>query len=93
MNVAKQLVCISFLVISLAGVSLLLSTASACTGIVLKSQNEDAVYGRTQEWGAFDLNSRLVVVPRGTAFKGHTPDGKPGHQWEAKYGVVAIDAI
>ena len=93
MNVVNKLVVSSFLIFALACIGLLPSTASACTGIVLKAQNGDAVYGRTQEWGAFDLNSRLVVVPRGTAFKGHTPDGKPGYQWKSKYGIVALDAI
>ena len=51
------------------------------------------MYGRTQEWGSFDLNSRLVIVPRGYEFQGHTPDGKPGYRWKARYGVVGLDAI
>jgi choloylglycine hydrolase len=45
------------------------------------------------EWGAFDLNSRVVIVPREYAFQGHTPDGKPGYRWKARYGVVGLDAL
>ena len=44
-------------------------------------------------WRTFDLNSRLVVIPRGHGFTGHTPDGKPGVRWKAEYGVVGLDAL
>lgn len=70
-----------------------LSALQACTGITLKARDGAVLYGRTVEWGAFELHSRLVVVPRGHAFIGHTPDGKPGLQWKSKYGVVGIDAL
>ena len=55
--------------------------ACACTGITLKAKDGAVVYGRTMEWGTFDLRSRVVVVPRGYSFTGHTPDGKPGITW------------
>ncbi len=67
--------------------------AFPCTSFVLKAEDGAAVYGRTMEWGAFDLNSRLVIVPRGYKFNGHTPDGKAGLHWEGRYGVVGLDAI
>jgi len=67
--------------------------ASACTSIVLKAEDGAAVYGRTMEWGAFDLNSRVAVVPSGHEFQGLTPDGKPGLRWKAKYGLVGLDAL
>ena len=66
---------------------------SACTGITLKAADGAVVYGRTMEWGEFDLNSRVAIVPRGHAFTGQTPDGKPGFAWKAKYGVVGLDAL
>ena len=66
---------------------------SACTGIILKAGDGAVVYGRTMEWGSFDLNSRLVIVPRGYKYAGHTPDGKPGKNWQGKYGVAGIDAV
>lgn len=65
----------------------------ACTGITLKAADGSVVFGRTLEWGSFDLKSRLAIVPRGKEFVGTTPDGKPGLKWQGKYGVVAIDAV
>ena len=37
----------------------------SCTGITLKAGDGAVVYGRTMEWGSFDLDSRVVIVPRG----------------------------
>ena len=65
----------------------------ACTGIALKAKDGAWVYGRTMEWGTFDLKSRLVIVPRGYNFTGHTPDGKPGITWQGTHGVVGLDAV
>jgi choloylglycine hydrolase len=65
----------------------------ACTGITLRAADGAVVYGRTMEWGSFDLHSRLVVVPRGYKYTGHTPDGKPGFAWQGKYGVVGLDGV
>ena len=66
---------------------------NACTGIMLKAKDNTVVYGRTMEWGAFDLNSRVAIVPRGYSFTGQTPDGFNGRQWKTKYGFVAIDIL
>ena len=38
--------------------------AEACTGITLQAKDGAVVFGRTMEWGTFDLKSRLVVIPR-----------------------------
>jgi len=73
--------------------ALIAHPASACTSFILKAEDGATVYGRTMEWGAFDLHSRLVIIPRGHQFQGHTPDGKPGHRWKARYGAVALDAL
>lgn len=67
--------------------------AEACTGIRLLAEDGSAVYGRTMEWGTFDLNSRVAIVPRGYAFTGLTPDGHNGRHWQAKYGFVGIDML
>jgi len=66
---------------------------NACTGITLIGADGTVVFGRTCEWGAFDLKSRLAVIPRGLEFVGHTPDGKPGIKWKTKYGVVVFDGL
>ena len=67
--------------------------ALACTSIALEAEDGAVVYGRTMEWGSFDLNSRVAIVPRGYEFEAHTPDGKPGLKWKARYGTVALDAL
>jgi choloylglycine hydrolase len=69
------------------------STSRACTGITLRAADGAVVYGRTMEWGSFDLKSRVVVIPRGYTFTAHTPDGKPGMTWKTKYGVVGLDCV
>lgn len=70
-----------------------IAPVNACTGIRLLSEDGGSVYGRTMEWGAFDLNSRVAIVPRGYSFTGLTPDGYNGKKWKAKYGVVGLDML
>lgn len=65
----------------------------ACTGITLKAKDGAVVFGRTMEWGSFDLKSRLVVVPRGYEYKSHLEDGKFGKTWKTVYGAVGLDAV
>jgi choloylglycine hydrolase len=65
----------------------------ACTGITLKARDGTVMFGRTLEWGPFDLKSRLIVVPRGHKFTSKTPDGSPGQSWITKYGVVGVDGV
>ncbi len=65
----------------------------ACTGITLKAKDGSVVYGRTMEWGTFDLNSQVVIYPRGYKFTAHTPDKKPGLTWEGRYGFVGLDGL
>jgi choloylglycine hydrolase len=87
--------CFSSVVIAaLAAVSLWShGVAYACTGIALTAGDGAVVFGRTLEWGAFDLKSRLVVVPRGYEFTSKTPDGNTGMRWQGQYGVVGLDAL
>lgn len=70
-----------------------LADVRACTGITLKAKDGAVVYGRTMEWGTFDLHSRVVFVPRGFQFSGHTPDQKPGMTWTGKHGIAGLDAV
>ncbi len=65
----------------------------ACTGIRLKAKDGGVVYGRTMEWGAFDLNSRVAIIPHGYVFIGLTPDGNNGKKYRAKYGIVGLDMV
>jgi choloylglycine hydrolase len=66
---------------------------AACTGITLRAKDGTVVFGRTLEWGSFDLKSRLMIIPRGYKFSAGTPDGKPGMAWQGKFGVVGINAV
>lgn len=70
-----------------------ITAAEACTGIRLVAQDGSVTYGRTMEWGAFDLNSRVAIIPRGFEFTGTTPEGLNGKTWTTKFGVVAMDLI
>jgi choloylglycine hydrolase len=65
----------------------------ACTGITLRAKDGAVVFGRTMEWGSFDLNSRLVIVPRGYKFTSRLDDDKPGFTWIGTYGVAGVDAV
>ncbi len=70
-----------------------MTTVDACTGIKLSATDKGVVYGRTMEWGTFDLHSRVTIIPQGKVFTGTTPNGKTGYKWKAKYGVVGLDMI
>ena len=80
-------------VFATAVISLAATPALACAGITLTAADGSVVYGRTLEWGAFDLNSRDMIVPRGQEFRAPMEDGAPGMTFEAKYGFVAIDGL
>lgn len=63
-----------------------------CTSFVIKAQDGSPLYGRTMEWGGFDLNSELVLVPRGTSFTSALSGEKQGMTWKNRYGFIAINA-
>jgi choloylglycine hydrolase len=75
---------------SLAAVLIYAATAFSCTGLCLTGSDGTVVFGRTQEWGKFDLRPQAGVVPRGHAFKSQTPDHKPGLAWTGKHGFAGI---
>ena len=66
--------------------------ALACTGIFLTSDDGDFVHARTLEFG-LDLHSEILMVPRGYARTGTTPDGKEGLKWKAKYASVGMNGV
>jgi choloylglycine hydrolase len=73
--------------------SLAASGAFACTGLSLTGEDGTVVYGRTMEWGAFDLHTRILVVPRAAEFQGQTPDGINGKRWNARYGFLGFELL
>src|SRR5690349_4981225 len=68
------------------------SAAEACTGIRLTAADGTVVHARTLEFG-IDLKSDILVVPRGFARTGTTPDGKPGLSWKTKYASVGMNGV
>ena len=71
---------------------LLAATApsQACTGIRLIAADGTVVHARTLEFGT-DLRSDILMIPRGFARTGTTPDGKEGLKWKAKYASVGAN--
>lgn len=67
-----------------------LQTAQACTGIRLVAADGTVVHARTLEFGV-DLKSEIIMVPRGYARTGTTPDGKEGLRWTSKYATVGMN--
>src|SRR5262249_54720521 len=67
-----------------------LQTAQACTGIRLIAADGSVVYARTLEFG-LDLKSEIIMVPRGYARTGTTPDGNEGLKWTSKYASVGMN--
>ncbi len=75
-----------------AGALFLASTADACTGIRLTAADGTVVHARTLEF-AVDLQSNVLVSPRGYERVGATPDGKDGLRWKAKYASVGANGV
>lgn len=69
------------------------AASQACTGITLTAQDGAVLFGRTLEWGEFDMGSRLLLVPRGSAFASALDGGQLGKAWKAKYGAAGFDAL
>ncbi len=70
------------------------SVILACTGITIKTGDNKFIQARTIEYGEGNLNSQLVISPRGREFQSLTPEGKfEGHKWKAKYGFVGATLI
>jgi len=83
------------LLVSLLAMSLLpigAEPASACTAMIFKAQDGTGIYARTMEWGAFDLKSDMVLVPRAMAFASALGGGQTGMTWKNVYGFVGINA-
>jgi choloylglycine hydrolase len=66
--------------------------ALACTGIFLTAEDGAVVHARTMEF-AIDIHSDILMVPRGYARTGTTPDGKEGLKWTTKYASVGLNGV
>src|SRR5947207_12011071 len=72
--------------------SLLANAAHGCTGIRLIAEDGSVIHARTMEF-AIDIHSDVIMVPRGYARIGSTPDGKEGLKWRAKYASVGLNGV
>jgi choloylglycine hydrolase len=71
---------------------LLGKAAQPCTGIRLIAADGTVIYARTLEF-ELDLESEILVVPRGYARTGTTPDGDNGMKWTSKYASVGANGV
>jgi len=80
------------IIVAAAFCSLLAPTVQACTGIRLIAEDGTVVHARTMEF-AIDIHSDVMMIPRGFARTGTTPDGKEGLKWKAKYASVGANGV
>jgi len=66
--------------------------ADACTGLTLRAGDGSVVVARTNEWALGDMDLKIGVFPRAHRYVALTPDGKPGHRWEGRFGFVSMTA-
>ena len=85
----KRLIALTF-VGALAGFRV--GGADACTSMIFKAEDGTRIYARTMEWGASDLKSEMMLVPRAMAFSSALGDGKTGAAWKNQYGFVGVNA-
>ena len=79
-------------VVSAMLVGCVVQSAQACTGITLNAEDGTVVHARTMEF-AIDIHSDVMMIPRGYARTGSTPDGKEGLKWKAKYASVGLNGV
>ena len=79
-------------ILAIAAIATGPSTALACTGITIKPKDGSIIFARTIEF-AMDLQSNIIVVPRGKEYVGTAPGDKPGLRWTNKYGIVGTNAF
>ena len=67
-------------------------SSNACTEFRLKSKDNSVVIGRSMEF-AQNLNSNIIVQPKGQKRSSKLPDGSDGKKWTSKYGVIYLDGF
>ena len=67
--------------------------AQACTGIAFTAEDGTRILARTIEWKGGNLNSKLIIMPRGMKNTALTPQGENGHVWYNKYGAVGASTV
>ena len=70
-----------------------ITPAQACTGISFAAQDGTRIQARTIEWAGYNLDSRLIILPRGQKNTSLTLGGRNGLTWTNKYGAVGISVV
>ena len=65
----------------------------SCTGISILAKDGTRLQARTIEWSGGNLNSQLIIMPRGHGNEALTPDGQNGLVWFNKYGAVGASTV
>ena len=86
----KKLLSLTWAAFLLAAVS---APGSACTGIAIDAADGTKLLARTIEWKGGNLNSKLIIMPRGMKNVALTPTGQNGHKWINKYGAVGASTV
>ena len=77
--------------ITLSACLALTNNADACTGITLKSKNNDVIVARTIDWSGTEMNNIYTIVPRDHTQTSLLPDGtSDGLKFSALYGYVGM---
>lgn len=63
-----------------------------CTDFTLPQGDDFVIATRTMEFGV-ELNSDVIIRPRGQQRHSKDPFGGEGKTWTAKYGYVGVDAL
>ncbi|MEM8977363.1 MAG: choloylglycine hydrolase family protein [Pseudomonadota bacterium] len=83
----------SVFAVAVAAVLGVAQVAYACTGIMLAGSDGSVVRARTMEWGAFDIEGAISIVPPGYEMSSIMPDGSTGASWTVQYGFVGATGL
>ena len=86
-TLALMTVLCSALIMALAA-----TPAQACTGITVQARDGAVIHARTLEF-AQDLDSQVLMIPRGYSLGTPGPGGKPGMKWRAKYAALGLNIL
>ena len=86
----KKILSLTLATVLMAAVSM---PGNACTGIAITAADGTKILARTIEWKGGNLNSKLIIMPRGMENTALTPEGQNGHKWVNKYGAVGASTV
>ena len=82
-----------WMLLAMLMVSLLSVPVQSCTGISIEAADGTRLLARTIEWKGGNLNSKLIIMPRGQKNTALTPQGENGKVWHNKYGAVGASTV